>query len=93
MIDLHNFSETRMDNFISGIGVIHQALVLHGDTKPRNMMVFKDEPTRVLWIDFDRAQTYNEDTITDRRRGFLADEEEIVRDLRECLVSHRCFFS
>ncbi|PWY91638.1 hypothetical protein BO94DRAFT_623054 [Aspergillus sclerotioniger CBS 115572] len=84
VIGLHNFSETRMDNFITGIQAIHQALVLHGDTKPRNMMVLKNEPERIMWIDFDRAETYDEDSITDRQRGFLAEEADIVQDLKDC---------
>lgn len=51
------------------------------------MIVIKDDPSRVMWIDFDRAETYNEDTITDRQQGLLAEEEEIIRELKESLVS------
>lgn len=35
----------------------------------------------------DRAETYNECTITDRQRGLLAEGEEIVREFKESLVS------
>lgn len=49
MVHLHNFSEERMDNLIMGIQAIHQALVEHGDPKLRNMMVIKDDPSRVMW--------------------------------------------
>lgn len=51
------------------------------------MIVIKDDPSRVIWIDFDRAETYHEDTITDRQQGLLAEEEEIIRELKESLVS------
>ncbi|RAK99288.1 uncharacterized protein BO80DRAFT_494873 [Aspergillus ibericus CBS 121593] len=85
MIHLHNFSENRMDNLIMGIQAIHQALVRHRDPKPRNMMVLKNDPGRVMWIDFDRAETYDEDTITERQEELLAEEEDIVRELKECL--------
>ncbi|KAB8267073.1 hypothetical protein BDV30DRAFT_244642 [Aspergillus minisclerotigenes] len=85
MIHLHYFSEERMDNLIMGIQAIHQALVEHGDPKPRNMTVIKDDPSKVKWIDFDRAEAYTEDTIADRQQGLLAEEEEITRELKESL--------
>ncbi|KAL1999981.1 hypothetical protein VTN02DRAFT_3711 [Thermoascus thermophilus] len=37
---------------------MHQAKILHSDPKPRNMMIAEN---RVLWIDFDSAQTFLED--------------------------------
>jgi hypothetical protein len=42
------------------LGQFHEAKVLHGDADPRNMMVISGKPDRVLWIDFDSAQTLPE---------------------------------
>ncbi|PWY67607.1 hypothetical protein BO94DRAFT_561108 [Aspergillus sclerotioniger CBS 115572] len=57
---------------------IHRALVLHDDPKPRNMMVVKDDPERVVWLDFDRAETFDEDLVTDEERQYLDEETEMV---------------
>lgn len=38
---------------------IHLAGVYHGDPRPRNMMVSKDQG-KALWIDFDSAQYFPE---------------------------------
>ncbi|KAL1850538.1 hypothetical protein Plec18170_006823 [Paecilomyces lecythidis] len=85
MIQLGNYTQQRMDNFITGIREIHKALVLHGDAKPRNMLVVKDDPDRVIWIDFDRAATYEEASITDSEKTLLEEEEETVVYLKEFL--------
>ncbi|KAG2413344.1 hypothetical protein HFD88_002533 [Aspergillus terreus] len=85
MITLDNCTEQRFGNMITGIKEIHKALVRHRDPKPRNIMVLKDEPERVLWIDFDRAETYDEETITEKQKRFLDEEEQMVGELAECL--------
>lgn len=87
MIQLGNYTQQRMDNFITGIREIRKALVLHGDAKPRNMLVVKDDPDRVIWIDFDRAATYEEASITDSEKTLLEEEEDTVVYLKEFLVS------
>ncbi|KAJ5577938.1 uncharacterized protein N7459_006902 [Penicillium hispanicum] len=87
MIGLHNYTQQRMDNIITGIRQIHKALVRHRDPKPRNMMVVTDSPDRIVWIDFDRAETYNEEQITTEQRKLLEEEEEIVDGLKVCLAS------
>ncbi|KAL5362568.1 hypothetical protein BJX96DRAFT_102830 [Aspergillus floccosus] len=87
MIDIDTCTEARFNNMILGIKEIHKALVQHGDPNPRNIMVFKDDPESVVWIDFDRADTYDEDTITKRQRQFLEEEEQSVSNLGHCLVS------
>lgn len=76
-----------MDNLLNGIREIHSALVRHRDPKPRNMMVVRDDPERVVWIDFDRAETYNKDQITNEQKHLLEEEEEIIVNFKECLVS------
>ncbi|KAJ5712011.1 hypothetical protein N7488_006167 [Penicillium malachiteum] len=95
-LTLDNFTQQRMDNFIHGIRQIHKTLVIHNDTKPRNMMVIKNtsspgssipDSDRVLWLDFDRAQTYNEGEITDQQMKWIEEEEQIVLQLASALRS------
>ncbi|KAK9234784.1 hypothetical protein V1525DRAFT_33268 [Lipomyces kononenkoae] len=85
VISLHNYTPQRMDNIVEGIRQIHKALVRHRDPKPRNMMVVTDTPERVVWIDFDRAETYDEDRITSEQEELLEEEEEIVVGFKKCL--------
>lgn len=67
ILHLHNYTPGRMDKFLAGIREIHKALVEHNDMKPRNMLVVQDDPAeRVVWIDFDRENTYDEHLVTDR---------------------------
>ena len=51
------------------------------------MMIVKNDPERVVWIDFDRAETYDKGGISDDERWPLHEEEEIVVGFAECLVS------
>ncbi|ODH20941.1 hypothetical protein ACO22_05765 [Paracoccidioides brasiliensis] len=85
MIQLHNYTQKRMDNFLRGIQEIHGAGVRHRDPKHRNMMVVNGDSERVVWIDFDRAETYNL-PVTDEQKRLLDEEEEIVRGFWDCLV-------
>lgn len=84
MISLENYTQQRIDNLVDGIQQINKALVRHKDTKPRNMLVVTDT---VVWIDFDRADTYHEDQITARQKDFLEEEGAVVNDFRTCMVS------
>lgn len=86
-IQFQNCTPKRMDNFLSGIREIHRAYVLHEDPKPRNMKIVKDDPERVVWIDFDRAMTFDEQTITETQKWWLEEEEIMVSEFHEALVS------
>ena len=77
MLVLENYTAERMDKFLGAQAEIHGALVLHRDAKPRNMMVTNKgdpEKERVLWMDFDRAWTYDEETMPERDRKLLERE-------------------
>lgn len=82
-----NYTKKRADGFIRGIQEIHKALILHTDAKPRNMMIIKDDPERVVWLDFDRAQTYHAESITERQKVFIEEEELMVSQFMDSLVS------
>jgi hypothetical protein len=78
-----------MDGLIGGIREIHHALIRHGDPKPRNMMVMtvrEDPGNRVVRLDFDRAETYEEGCVTERQKLLIEEEETIVTELKEVLV-------
>lgn len=87
MVTLDNYTLQRLENAVAGIREIHKALVRHKDPKPRNIMVVKDSPNRIIWLDFDRAETYDEDSITSRQLELIEQEEQLVIELQECLVS------
>ncbi|PGH17933.1 hypothetical protein AJ79_00832 [Helicocarpus griseus UAMH5409] len=59
-INLSNYSSSHLDKLRNIIYEIHQARVIHGDPMPRNMMISPGKETRLLWIDFDSAQTLPE---------------------------------
>ncbi|PYI05423.1 hypothetical protein BO78DRAFT_345697 [Aspergillus sclerotiicarbonarius CBS 121057] len=74
-IDLSTFSQDRVYKLRQILTEIHEAGVYHGDPYPRNMVV-QEGSDRVLWIDFDRAQTRN--SITPRQQQLLDEEDELV---------------
>ncbi|PGH14103.1 hypothetical protein AJ79_03220 [Helicocarpus griseus UAMH5409] len=67
MVNLDNYTEARMNNLLLGIREIHKAGVKHNNIKPRNVLIVKNDPNpgRVIWIDFNRANTYDEHHMTD----------------------------
>ena len=80
MITLENYTPQRVSSLLEGIHQIHKALVRHRDPKSRNMMVVEDSSERAVWLDFDRAETYNEDQITAREEDLIKGEEVIVME-------------
>ncbi|KKZ60905.1 hypothetical protein EMCG_00666 [[Emmonsia] crescens] len=79
-IDLSNFSESYLHRFRGILHEIHKARVYHGDAYPRNMMISPGKTTtRVLWIDFDSAQTFPEEgALTSRQKMWIEQEVELV---------------
>lgn len=87
MMDLRTFSTNRLHKLANILKEIHAAKVLHRDPYPRNMMVVPGDPDRVLWIDFDRAQTYS-GPLTPRQQEWFEFEVELMKEFVEGLVSH-----
>nr|KMM68935.1 hypothetical protein CPAG_05258 [Coccidioides posadasii RMSCC 3488] len=48
MLDLNNYTQARMNQFLETIREIHKALVEHGDAKPRNLLIVRGDPERVV---------------------------------------------
>ncbi|KAL4926311.1 uncharacterized protein BDV17DRAFT_283429 [Aspergillus undulatus] len=63
MIDIHNFTSQRADRLVLYIRKIHEALVLHNDPQPRNMMLVTEPEPKSELTDRDRARIYLEERI------------------------------
>ena len=85
-LHLDTFGKERMEKFVQAIEAITAALVMHNDLKPRNFMIAPGDPERVVILDFDRARTFDQDTITDDQHEWLWEDVQIVRDLAWLLV-------
>jgi hypothetical protein len=72
MQELHwtNYTEKRVQNFLSGMKEINGVLVQHRDIHPRSNMVVKGDSERAIWIDFDKAQTLSGE-LTEQLEGWL----------------------
>lgn len=93
-IDLSNFSVSRVTKLRTILERIHNAGILHDDPYPRNMMI-QSHTDRVLWIDFDRAQTFSEDqTVPDPRfqLEWIREEKELVDEFFNDLVKFSSLF-
>ena len=77
-MDLSTFSKSRLASLRAILGQFQEAKVLHSDADPRNMMVVFGKLDKVLWIDFDSAQTFPENKpLTQRQQEWM--ELEIQR--------------
>jgi serine/threonine protein kinase len=85
-IDLSTFSEERVAKLRTILRSIHEVAVCHCDPYPRNMMVQIDTD-RVLWIDFDSAQTFTPGSIPERQQQWMVDEDLMVTQFVDALVS------
>lgn len=88
-LDLSNYSEKRLAKLREILDDIHKAKVLHGDPMPRNMMVSLGEQERVLWIDFDSAQTFLDGNLSPKQESRIEEEIELMGYFVEALVSSR----
>jgi tRNA A-37 threonylcarbamoyl transferase component Bud32 len=91
MQQLHwtNYTKERMGNFVNGLEQIHHAWVEHSDVHPRNMMVVDGDPERAIWIDFDRAQTFDGDDATEDQKEWMAFEKALVAEMTDFMVRIR----
>ncbi|TKX27134.1 hypothetical protein C1H76_0608 [Elsinoe australis] len=60
--DFTMFNKQRMDGFYAALHKIHRLGILHGDIELRHMQM-QPSSGRILWIDFDHAQTFVPDSI------------------------------
>jgi tRNA A-37 threonylcarbamoyl transferase component Bud32 len=89
-MDLSTFSKSRLASLRAILGEIHDAKIYYGDAYPRNMMVVSGKPDRVLWIDFDSAQTLPEnDLLTPRQQKWMVREIQRMDHFVNGLVCSR----
>ncbi|KAJ5801562.1 uncharacterized protein N7518_003630 [Penicillium psychrosexuale] len=55
-----NYSDALYPQAIEGLKEIHRAGVQHRDIYPRNMLLVRGNPDRMVWIDFDVATTFTD---------------------------------
>ncbi|KAJ5177864.1 uncharacterized protein N7500_000563, partial [Penicillium coprophilum] len=53
-----NYSDTLYPQAIEGMKEIHRAGVHHRDIYPKNLLLVRGTPDRLVWIDFDVATTF-----------------------------------
>ncbi|EGX87961.1 hypothetical protein CCM_09584 [Cordyceps militaris CM01] len=88
-IDLSNFSRERMAKLREILLEFHKIGVAHGDTYPRNMMIAPGSPgkeDRVLWVDFDSAQTLQPENLSEIDRDWIHEETEMMDYFSEGLA-------
>ncbi|OJD18421.1 hypothetical protein AJ78_01540 [Emergomyces pasteurianus Ep9510] len=79
-----NYNEKMMQNFVDGLNTIHDKLVYHDDVHPRNLMTVEGDPERAIWIDFDRAQTFDGE-LTERQQGWIAFEKKLMAEVADTM--------
>ncbi|OQD72918.1 hypothetical protein PENDEC_c018G03957 [Penicillium decumbens] len=55
-----NYSDALYPQAIKGMKEIHRAGVLHEDIYPKNLLLVRGNPDRLVWIDFDVATTFTD---------------------------------
>lgn len=79
-----NFSDVLFPQAIEGMKEIHKAGVHHQDIYPKNILLVRGNPDRLLWIDFDVATTF---TDPEPEQLALSDcETELVKGFGDALV-------
>ena len=82
------YTPERMAKAVDGIRQVHRALIEHNDPYPKNIVIISADTERVIWIDFDVAITYpNDSYIGERERDWIEFETESVEGLGVMLVS------
>ncbi|KAK2741034.1 hypothetical protein FQN57_005771 [Myotisia sp. PD_48] len=84
-INWENYNEKRAAKFVDYIDQIHKALVKHGDMHPRNLMTVAGDEERAIYIDFDRAKTFDDEP-EPREQGFLEFESLVAADILDLMV-------
>ena len=83
-IHMGNRTEQRMNRLREILVEIHAARVLHDDVYPRNMGLCpgtNGAPDRLLWFDFDRAETFPLDKpLPERQAEWFEEEQWLMND-------------
>lgn len=81
------YSPERMEKAIMSMRQVHRALIEHVDSYPKNILIIPGNPGRVMWIDFDVAITYPDETyIGEQEQELLDFETEVVESFGSNLL-------
>ncbi|KAE8330925.1 hypothetical protein BDV39DRAFT_201520 [Aspergillus sergii] len=84
------YSKKRMQKAAIGIQQIHLALIEHNDPYPKNILIVPGDPERVVWIDFDFAVVYPDNTyIGDRECRWIEVSDGKFSHCQLYLEAHR----
>jgi hypothetical protein len=84
------YTKERMRKAVIVIQQIHLALVEHNDPYPKNILIVPGDRERVVWIDFDVAIVYPNNTcIGEKGRRRIEFETEVVESFGQLLVRLR----
>ncbi|OJD24729.1 hypothetical protein ACJ73_03908 [Blastomyces percursus] len=80
------YTKERMRKAVIGIQQVHLALVEHNDPYPKNILIVPGDLERVVWVDFDVAIVYPNDTcIGEKGRRRIEFETEVVESFGQLL--------
>lgn len=82
-----NYSDERFQKAIDGLKAIHAAHIHHYDLYPRNILIVRGSPERVVWIDFDVAMIFPNKATVGSPNEYCKYECDLVASLGELLVS------
>lgn len=81
------YTQERFEKVNMGIRQIHSALIEHNDPYPKNVLIVPGDPERIVWIDFDVAIVYPDETyLGERERGWMEFETRCVESCGLMLV-------
>ncbi|KAB8273199.1 hypothetical protein BDV30DRAFT_211032 [Aspergillus minisclerotigenes] len=81
-----NYSDDRLQAAIVGLRGIHSALIHHRDVYPKNNLIVRGPPERVVWIDFDVAVTFDSTKpMGDQAEEYCNFEIELVKSFGRLL--------
>ncbi|KAK2807020.1 hypothetical protein FQN50_005594 [Emmonsiellopsis sp. PD_5] len=80
------YTAERMQKAVISIQQIHLALVEHNDPYPKNILIVPGDQERVVWVDFDVAIVYPNDTyIGEKGRYRIEFETEVIKSFGSLL--------
>ncbi|PLB43416.1 hypothetical protein P170DRAFT_451430 [Aspergillus steynii IBT 23096] len=81
-----NYSDDRFRVVIRGLKEIHGALVHHRDIYPKNILIVRGPPERVVWIDFDVAVTFpDKQSVNSQAEGYFDYEVKLAASFGDLL--------
>lgn len=83
-----NYSDALYPQAIEVMQEIHRAGVHHRDIYPKNLLLVRGNPDRLVWIDFDVATTFTD--FGPQQLNYCDHEIALVKGLGEVLVRLRC---